>query len=65
MLENAATAGKQGVHVIEEPLAMVDLHALEFKKSRPEGMVHPFSIIVKYRNIRTRRTRAPCDATLT
>lgn len=48
MLDNVALAGKQGMHVKNEPWAMVGLPTLEFRRSRPEGIVHPFSIIVKY-----------------
>lgn len=48
MLEKVALAGKQGLHVKNEPLAMVVLDNLELIKSRPEGIVHPFSIMVKY-----------------
>jgi hypothetical protein len=48
MLEHVALAGKQEMHVKNELRAMVGLPALEFKRPRPEGIVHPFSIIVKY-----------------
>lgn len=48
MLEKMALAGKQGLHVKNEPLAVVVLDNLELIKSRPEGIVHPFSIMVKY-----------------
>ncbi len=48
MLEKVALAGKQGIYVKNEPLAVTDLHNLELIKSRPEGIVHPLSIILKY-----------------
>ncbi|KAB1212931.1 hypothetical protein CJ030_MR5G001853 [Morella rubra] len=40
-----ALTGKQGLHVKNEPRAMVDLHILVFIKAGPEGIVHQFSII--------------------
>lgn len=45
MVDNVALTGKQGLHVKNEPRAMVDLHILVFIKAGPEGTVHPFSII--------------------